>query len=171
MEYKMHKCCGEICNYFEIYKVLERIKLMTYYQVYNAAKEAYVFSFSYIRNGCEGRVNRKRKKFINKALPNTLDAKARGHGIKKGWPTAPPKHGAFSDGCSRWTYPPTAPPISLTYEKTKISEHQDISRIFKFPTVHGVRGVNNAPPSANKRERSNVHKFVQRENQIESIAV
>ena len=151
MEYKLHECRGESCDCFQNSKVLERIKFMTYYQVYNAAKEAYVFSFSYIRNGSVGRINRKRKKFVNKALPNTIDAKAKGHGIMKGWPTAPP--------------------ISLTYEKTKISEHQDISRIFKFPTVHGVRGVNNAPPSANKREKSNVHKFVQRENQIESIAV
>lgn len=171
MYYKAHKCESTICQCFEVGRVLEQIDCMTYYQVHNAAKEAFVFSFSYIRNGCEGRVNRKRKKFINKALPNTLDAKAKGHGIKKGWPTAPPKHGAFSDGCSRWTYPPTAPPILLTYEKTKISEHQDISRIFKFPTVHGVRGVNNAPPSANKREKSNVHKDAYSKNQIASIAV
>ena len=147
----MHKCCGEICNYYEIHKILERIKLMTYYQVYNAAKEAYVFSFSYIRHGCEGRVNRNQKRFINKALPSTIDCSSGNQGIPNPWKTAPP--------------------ISLTHEKTKISEHQDISRIFKFPTVHGVRGVNNAPPSANKREKCNVHKFVQRENQIESIAV
>ena len=167
MEYKMHNFGGEIRSY----KVLELINLMTYYQVYNADRKACVFSFSYIRNSCEGRINRQQKKFVNKALPKTIDAKAKGHGLKKGWPTAPPKHGAFFDGCSRWTYPPTAPPILLSYEKTKISEHQDISRIFKFPTVYGVRGVNNAPPSANKREKSNVHKFVQRENQIESIAV
>ena len=171
MEYQNHKCDSAICDCFEISKVMERTRLMTYYQVYNAAREAYVFSFSYISNGSVGRINRKRKKFFNKALPNTIDAKAKGHGIKKGWPTAPPKHGAFSDGCSRWTYPPTAPPISLTYEKTKISEHQDISRIFKYPTVHGVRGVINAPPSGQIRKKSNVHKFVQRENQTESIAV
>jgi hypothetical protein len=151
MEYKMHECRSEICDYFEIHKVLERIKFMTYYQVYNAAKEAYVFSFSYIRNGSVGRVNRNQKRFINKALPSTIDHSSDTQGIPQCWTQAPP--------------------ISLAYEKTKISEHQDISRIFKFPTVHGVRGVNNAPPSGQIRENSNVHKFVQRENQIESIAV
>jgi len=166
MEYKMHKCCGKICNYYEIHKILERINLMTFYQAYNAAKEAYVFSFSFISNGSVGRYNRKRKKFINKALPNTLDAKASGHGRKKGWPTAPPKHGAFSDGCSRWTYPPTAPPVKLDIFTKKIN-----CRNVTDKCCLSVRGVNNAPPSANKREKSNVHKFVQRENQIESIAV
>ena len=151
MEYKMHECRSEICDYFEIHKVLERIKFMTYYQVYNAAKEAYVFSFSYLRNCSVGKVNRNQKRFINKALPSTIDYSSGNQGIPNPWKTAPP--------------------ISLTHKKTKISEHQDISRIFKFPTVYGVRGVNNAPPSGKIREKSNVHKLVQRKNQIESIAV
>ena len=174
MEYKFNNCGATICSFYENSKVIEQIKLMTYYQVYNAAKEAFVFSFSYIRNGWEGKINRKRKKFVNKALPSTTDAKAKGCGIKKGWPTAPPSCGAFNDGCLRWTYPPTAPPAkrnTFRIFRKELIEHHDLPRFIKYPTVHGVRGVNNAPPSGQIRKKSNVHKFVQRENQTESIAV
>jgi len=52
----------------------------------------------------------------------------------------------------------------------KISEHQGKPLNIKFPTVFGVRGVNNAPPSARERVK-NVHEFVQCKNQTESIAV
>ena len=48
-----------------------------------------------------------------------------------------------------------------------MSEHPSNLLNIKIPTVFGVRGVNNAPPSAIKRENSNVHRFVQRENQTE----
>ena len=174
MEYKFNNCGATICSFYENSKVIEQIKLMTYYQVYNAAKEAFVFSFSYIRNGWEGKINRKRKKFFNKALPNTIDATAKGHGIKKGWPTAPPSCGAFNDGCLRWTYPPTAPPAkrnTFRIFRKELIEHHDLPRFIKYPTVHGVRGVINAPPSGQIRKKRNVHKFVQRENQTESIAV
>ena len=49
------------------------------------------------------------------------------------------------------------------------NEHRDSKWRFKIPTVLGVRGVNNAPPSAKAREY--VHEFIQRENQTESFAV
>ena len=55
----------------------------------------------------------------------------------------------------------------------KISEHQQFSfadSIARIGTVFGVRGVNQAPPSAREREK-NVHEFVQCKNQTESIAV
>lgn len=50
-----------------------------------------------------------------------------------------------------------------------ISEHPSNLLNIKFPTVFGVRGVTNAPPSAETRE--NVYEPIQRENQTESIAV
>ena len=65
------------------------------------------------------------------------------------------------------------PPTRNTFRifRKELIEHHDLPRFIKYPTVHGVRGVNNAPPSGQIRKKSNVHKFVQRENQTESIAV
>ena len=84
---------------------------MTFYETYSASNEAHMFLFTFLRSATKShRTNRLRNTVLNKALPSTMDARGRGHGLQKGWPTAPPLHGAFSDGCSRWTYPPTAPP-------------------------------------------------------------
>ena len=49
------------------------------------------------------------------------------------------------------------------------NEHRDSLWRLKVPIVFGVRGVNQAPPSAETREH--VHEPIQRENQTESIAV
>ena len=49
------------------------------------------------------------------------------------------------------------------------NEHQMILKFKKFLVVYGVRGVNQAPPSAETREH--VHEPIQRENQTESFAV
>ena len=63
------------------------------------------------------------------------------------------------------------PPLRNTFRifQNIINEHQIVSRFLKFPTVHGVRGVINAPPSVKAREY--VHEFIQRENQTESKSV
>ena len=147
MEYQKHKCCDQNCDCFEISRVMDRIKSVTYYQVYNAAKEAYVFSFSYIRNGSVGKVNRNHKRFINKALPSNIDYSSGNQGIPNPWKTAPPE-------------------IKLNIFTKKINRRNVTDKC-----CLSVRGVNNAPPSVIKREKFNVHKFVQRENQTESIAV
>ena len=152
MEYKIHKCCDQRCDCFEISRVIDRIKLVTFYQVYNAVKEAYVFSFSYIRNCFEGRIYRRTKRFIGKALPPNIDHSSDTQGIPQPWSQAPP--------LTRNTF-------RIFH---KISEHQGKPLNIKFPTVFGVRGVNNAPPSARERVK-NVHEFVQCKNQTESIAV
>jgi len=153
MEYQKHKCCGSVCDCFEISRVMDRIKSVTYYQVYNAAKEAFVFSFSFIQNCTVGRINRRRKNFIYKALPPNTDHSSDTEGIPESWTQAPPRRNA------------------LKILNTIINEHRDSLWRLKVPVFLGVRGVNNAPPSANKREKFNVHKFVQRENQTESFAV
>ena len=49
------------------------------------------------------------------------------------------------------------------------NEHRDSKWRLKIPVFLGVRGVNNAPPSA--RKRNYVHELIQRENQTESFAV
>jgi len=90
MEYKIHKCCDQSCDCFEIIRVMHRIKLVTFYQVYNAVKEAYVFSFSYIRNYFEGRIYRRAKRFIGKALPPNTDHSSDTQGIPQPWSQAPP---------------------------------------------------------------------------------
>lgn len=125
--------------------------LVTYYTKYCATKSSHVFSFGFLRTATSAaRIYRLTSKLMEKALPSTKDVKLWAQGIPNSWFTDPPR---------------------LPKEITTVSEHKDTSRFLKFPTVFGVRGVNNAPPSAIKREISNVHEFVQRENQTESIAV
>ena len=153
MEYQKHKCCYQNCDCFEISRVMDRIKAVTYYQFYNAAKEAYVFSFSFIQNCTVGRINRRRKNFINKALPPNIDHSSDTQGIPQCWTQAPPKRN-----------------IVRIFQAIN-NEHRDSKWRLKIPVFLGVRGVNNAPPSAIKREKFNVHKLVQRENQTESFAV
>tara|TARA_R100001129_G_C5262187_1_gene231555 strand:- start:246 stop:707 length:462 start_codon:yes stop_codon:yes gene_type:complete len=153
MEYKVHKCESAICQCFEVGRILERIKLMTYYEKYNAMKEAYVFAFSFLRNCSSGaRTNRLSSKLMEKALPSTKDVKLWAQGIPTSWFIDPPNN---SDSWEKYC--------------NKRNEYQDMSRFLKFPTVFGVRGVNNAPPSAETREH--VYEPIQRENQTESIAV
>ena len=145
MEYKLNNCGATICSFYQNSKVIEQIKLMTYYQVYNASKEAYVFSFSYLRNCSVGRVNRNQKRFRNKALPSTIDYSSGNQGIPNPWKTAPPL-------------------IKLNVFRKKINHRNVIDKC-----CLSVRGVNNAPPSAKAREH--VYEFIQRENQTESFAV
>lgn len=152
MEYKIHKCCDKKCDCFQISRVIDRIKLLSFYQVYNAVKEAYVFSFSYIRNCFEGRIYRRTKRFIYKALPPNIDHSSDTQGIPQPWSQAPP----------------------LTRNTFRIfqainNEHRDSKWRLKIPVFLGVRGVNNAPPSAKAREH--VYEFIQRENQTESKSV
>jgi len=151
MEYKIHKCCDQICDCFEISRVIDRIKLVTYYEVYNAAKEAFVFSFSYLRNCFEGRIYRQTKRFIYKALPPNIDHSSDTQGIPQCWTQAPPKRN------------------TVKIFQAINNEHRDSLWRLKVPIVFGVRGVNNAPPSA--RKRNYVHELIQRENQTESFAV
>ena len=151
MEYKIHKCCDQICDCFEISRVIDRIKLVTYYEVYNAAKEAFVFSFSYLRNCFEGRIYRQTTRFIYKALPPNIDHSSDTQGIPQCWTQAPPKRN------------------TVKIFQAINNEHRDSLWRLKVPIVFGVRGVNNAPPSA--RKRNYVHELIQRENQTESFAV
>ena len=151
MEYKIHKCCDQICDCFEISRVIDRIKVLSFYQVYNVAKEAYIFSFSYLRNCFEGRIYRRTKRYIYKALPPNIDHSSDTQGIPQCWTQAPPKRNTFR----------------IFHKIT--NEHRDSLWRLKFPTVFGVRGVINAPPSAKAREY--VYEFIQRENQTESKSV
>ena len=153
MEYKVHKCESAICQCFEVGRILERIKFMTYYEKYNDLKKAYVFSFSFLRDCSSGaRTNRLYSKLTDKALPNTKDAKIWGQGLPTSWFTDPPNN---SDSLRKY------------FNNRK--EYQDMSQFLRFPTVFGVRGVNQAPPSAETREH--VYEPIQRENQTESKSV
>ena len=91
MEYKVHKCESAICQCFEISTVMERFKLMTYYEKYNAMKKAYVFSFSFLRDCSSGaRTNRRSSKLMDKALQPNSDFSVDFEGIPQSWTTAPP---------------------------------------------------------------------------------
>lgn len=65
------------------------------------------------------------------------------------------------------------PPLRNTFRifRKELIEHHDLSRFIKYPTVHGVRGVNNAPPSGQIRKKSNVYEFIHRKNQKKSISI
>ena len=148
MEYQKHKCCHSVCDCFEISRIMDRIKSVTYYQVYNATKEAYAFLHKFF-HVCSLRAhnNRMYTSFTHKALPPNTDHSSDTQGIPQCWTQAPPL-------------------MTLNIFRRKINNMNVTDKC-----CLSVRGVNNAPPSAIKREKFNVHKFVQRENQTESIAV
>ena len=151
MEYKIHKCCDQICDCFEISRIMDKIKILSFYQVYNAVKESFVFSFGYLSNNSVGRVSRNREKYMNKELPPNTDHSSDTEGIPESWTQAPPRRN------------------TLKILNTIINEHRDSLWRLKVPIVFGVRGIINAPPSA--RKRNYVHELIQRENQTESFAV
>ena len=151
MEYQKHKCCGSVCDCFEISRIMDRIKSVTYYQVYNAAKEAFVFSFSFIQNCTVGRINRRRKNFIYKALPPNTDHSSDTEGIPESWTQAPPRRN------------------TLRIFHKIMNEHRDSKWRFKIPKVLGVQGKNQAPPSAKAREH--VYQDLRYKNQQTDFAV
>lgn len=123
--------------------------LVTYFTEYCATKSSHVFMFSFLKTATSAqRIYRLTCKLITKALQPNSDFSVDFEGIPQSWTTAPP---------------------SLSNEIITVSEHKDTSRFLKIPTFFGVRGVNNAPPSAETREH--VYEPIQRENQTESIAV
>ena len=152
MEYQKHKCCDQNCDCFEISRVMDRIKSVTYYQVYNATKEAYAFLHKFF-HVCSLRAhnNRMYTSFTHKALPPNTDHSSDTEGIPESWTQAPPRRN------------------TIKILNTIINEHRDSLWRLKIPVFLGVRGVNNAPPSA--RKRNYVHDLIQRENQTESFAV
>ena len=151
MEYKMHKCESAICQCFEISTVMERFKLMTYYEKFNSMKEAYVFSFRFLRDCSSGaRTNRRSSKVMDKALPNTRDVKLWGQGLPTSWFTDPPRL-----------------PKKIT--KTRARKPEDLANNEILTNNSGLGGLTDAPPSAETREH--VYEPIQRENQTESIAV
>ncbi len=85
---------------------------MSFYNLYNARKEAYVFLHSLILSvsSCV-RMNRRTERATRKALPNTTDAKEWGQGIPVPWFTGPPSKPSFYDyeitidGLKKWTKP------------------------------------------------------------------
>ena len=64
---------------------------MSFYTLYSAKKEAYVFVHSLILSvsSCV-RINRRAIRAETKALPSTLDARDRDQGIPNPWFTGPP---------------------------------------------------------------------------------
>ena len=123
--------------------------LVTYFTEYCATKSSHVFMFGFIKTATSAqRIYRLTSKLIAKALQPNSDFSMDFEGIPQSWTTAPPR---------------------LPKKITTVSEHKDLSRFLKFPTVFGVRGVNNAPPSAETREH--VYEPIQRENQTESKSV
>ena len=151
MEYKLNNCGATICSFYENSKIIERIRLMTYYQVYNAAKEAFVFSFSYLCNCCVGKIHRRAKRFIYKALPPNIDHSSDTQGIPQCWTQAPPKRNTFR-----------------IFHKI-MNEHRDSKWRLKIPKVLGVLGKNQAPPSAKAREH--VYQDLRYKNQQTDFAV
>ena len=169
MEYQKHKCCDRNCDCFEISRIMGRIKVLSFYQVYNVAKESFVFSFGYLSNNSVGRVSRNRERYMNKELPPNTDHSSDTEGIPESWTQAPPLRDTIRIFQRSTINDQRSTRNTFRIFRQELIGHQDISRIVKFPTVHGVRGVINAPPSA--RKRNYVHELIHRENQTKSISI
>tara|TARA_R100001463_G_scaffold85303_1_gene140220 strand:+ start:530 stop:1021 length:492 start_codon:yes stop_codon:yes gene_type:complete len=152
MEYKKHKCCGKKCDCFEISRVINRIKSVTYYQAYNATKEAYVFLSTFLHD-CSAslRSNRIFTSFIQKSLPPNIDHSSDTQGIPEPWTQAPPRRNTFK------------------IFHTIMNDHRNSIWRFKVSIVFGDRGVINAPLSA--KASKYVYEFIHRENQKKSISI
>ena len=152
MEYQKHKCCDQNCDCFEISRVMDRIKSVTYYQVYNATKEAYAFLHKFF-HVCSLRAhnNRMYTSFTHKALPPNTDHSSDTQGIPQCWTQAPPKRN------------------TVRIFQAINNEHRDSKWRLKIPVFLGVRGVNNAPPSA--RKRNYVYQDLRYKNQQTDFAV
>ena len=68
-----------------------RQTMMSFYSLYNARKDAYVFLHRYLKlaSSC-ARVIRRTTRLEQKSLPSTPDARDRGQGIPNPWFTGPP---------------------------------------------------------------------------------
>ena len=127
--------------------------LVTYFTKYCATKSSHVFVFSFLRTATSAqRIYRLTCRLITKALQPNSDFSVDFEGIPQSWTTAPPRL-----------------PKEIT--KMRARKPEDLANNENLTNNSGLGGLTDAPPSANKREKSNVHKFVQRKNQTESIAV
>ena len=127
--------------------------LVTYFTEYCATKSSHVFSFGFLRTATSAqRIYRRISKLMEKALPSTKDAKLWAQGTPTSWFTDPPR-------------------LPKKIIKTRARKPEDLASNENLTNNSGVRGLTDAPPSAHKRENSNVHKLVQRENQTEGKSV
>ena len=127
--------------------------LVTYFTEYCATKSSHVFMFGFLKTATSAqRIYRLTCKLITKALQPNSDFSVDFEGIPQSWTTAPPR-------------------LPKEMIKTRARKPEDLASNENLSRNSGVRGLTDAPPCANKREKSNVHKLVQRENQTESIAV
>jgi len=144
MEYQKHKCRGSVCECFQKNKIsLEKVML---------------------------KISKSKKATRHHRVFATCMAKRFGTWMKRlSVFNLQEKWAEQLTNAAPRTGPPPKRSTFRIFHKI-IDEHQIVSRFLKFPTVHGVRGVINAPPSVIKA-REYVHEFIQRENQTESIAV
>ena len=127
--------------------------LVTYYTKYCTTKSSHVFMFGFLRTATSAqRIYRLTSKLIQKALPSTKDAKLWEQGTPTSW---------FTD----------RPRLPKKIIKTRARKPEDLASNEILSRNLGVRDLTDAPPSAHKRENSNVHKLVQRENQTEGKSV
>ena len=152
MEYKKHKCCGKKCDCFEISRVINRIKLLGFYQVHNATRAAYAFLHKWLQVcSASARNNRIYMSFIQKSLPPNTDHASDVEGIPEPWTQAPPRRNTFK------------------IFHTIMNDHRNSIWRFKVSIVFGDRGVINAPLSA--KASKYVHEFIHRKNQKKSISI
>ena len=120
--------------------------LVTYFTEYCATKSSHVFSFGFLRTATSAaRIYRRISKLLEKALPDTKDVKLCTQGMSNSWFTDPPR-------------------LPKKIIKTRARKPEDLASNENLSRNSGVKGLTDAPPSANKREKSNVHQFVQRKN-------
>jgi len=143
MEYQKHKCYGSICECYQINRKISLEKVLL-------------------------KISKSKKATRHHRVFATCMAKRFGTWMKR--LSVLNLQEKWAEQLTNAT-PRTGPPPTRNRFRIfqTISEHPSNVLNIKFPTVHGVRGVINAPPSA--RKRNYVHEFIQRENQTESIAV
>ena len=107
---------------------------MTYYEKFNSMKEAYVFSFSFLRDCSSGaRTSRRSSKLMEKALPDTRDVKLWAQGIPFSWFTDPPRL-----------------PKKIT--KTRARKPEDLANNEILSNNSGVEGFNNRRTARRKEK-------------------
>jgi len=144
MEYQKHKCRGSICECYQINRKISLEKVMLKIsKSKKATRHHRVFAECMAKRFGTWM---KRLSVLN---------------LQEKWAEQ------LTNAAPRTGPPPTRNRFRIFHKI--IDEHQIVSRFLKFPTVHGVRGVINAPPSVKAREY--VHEFIHRENQKKSISI
>ena len=169
MEYQKHKCCGSVCECFQINRKISLEKVMLKIsKSKKSTRHHRVFATcmakrfgTWMKRLSVLNKQEKWAELLTNAVPRTGPPPLRNTIRIFQRSTINDQRSTINDQRSTRN--------TFRIFRQELIGHQDISRIIKFPTVHGVRGVINAPPSA--RKRNYVHELIHRENQTKSISI